>query len=388
LNVLSPHLDQSRYRAVLERLGQPGSRELLATPALECDLDRLDANIAVMSSRANSGGVQLRPHVKCHKSAFVARRQLRAGAAGLSFAKLSEAEAVMAHLARGAERISVLLTSPLVGVEPAARARDLAQTCDLAVVVDTLEGVDELARAFETADASLSVLCDVDVGLGRTGVVGVDEARRVVERISSKGLRFGGVQGYAGHVQHVKGRDERRAMTVATSARLAHVIDALEADGVTVELRTGGGTGTFGLDIELGVLNELQCGSYVFMDRQYRDALGDDDEGRFDQSLFLATTIISANHEGHVTTDAGFKAMATDAGPPAVWGHEATKTYGFFGDEQGLLAGSGSTWARGDRLHLVPPHCDPTVNLYDVIWLVRENVVLDYFLVDARGCSQ
>lgn len=385
--MLSPHLDQPRYHAVLGQLGRPGSRELLATPALECDLDRLDANIAAMSTRANAGGVQLRPHLKSHKSAFVARRQLRAGASGLSFAKLSEAEAVMAHLEDG-ERISVLLTSPLVGAELTTRARALAQNCDLVVVVDAVAGVDELSSAFGTEGPPLTVLCDVDVGQGRTGVVGVDHARRVVERILSKGLPFGGVQGYAGHVQHVKGRDERRAMTIATSERLAQVIDALEADGVSVELRTGGGTGTFGIDVELGVLNELQCGSYVFMDRQYRDALGDDDEGRFDQSLFLATTVISSNHQGHVTTDAGFKSMATDAGAPSVWGHEATATHGFFGDEQGLLADTGSTWARGDRLRLVPPHCDPTVNLYDVIWLVRDDVVLDYFEVNGRGCSQ
>ena len=386
--MLSPLLDQPRYHAVLERLGQPGSRELLATPALECDLDRLDANIAAMAERSHAGGVRLRPHLKSHKSAFIARRQLRAGASGLAFAKLSEAEAVMAQLNDDDVPISVLLTSPLVGVELAARARALAQHCDLAVVVDTVEGVDALVSAFGADGPSLSVLCDVDVGLGRAGVVGVDQARRVVERILSKGLHFSGVQGYAGHVQHVKGRDERRAMTIATSDRLAQVISGLEADGVPVELRTGGGTGTFGIDVELGVLNELQCGSYVFMDREYRDALEDDEEGRFDQSLFLATTVISANHEGHVTTDAGLKSMATDAGPPSVWGHEATATYGFFGDEQGLLAGTGSVWVRGDRVRLVPPHCDPTVNLHDVIWLVRDDVVLDYFEVDARGCSQ
>jgi D-serine deaminase-like pyridoxal phosphate-dependent protein len=386
--VISTRLDEPRYRAVLERLGQPGSRELLATPALECDLDALDANIAAMSSHANTGGVQLRPHLKSHKSAFVAKRQLRAGASGLAFAKLSEAEAVMPQLADDGNRVSVLLTSPLVGVELSTRARALALSCDLALVVDSVEGVDELANAFGTTGASLKVLCDVDVGLGRTGVVGVDQARRVVERMSSRGLRFGGVQGYAGHVQHVKGRDERRAMTIATTERLNQVINALEADGVSVELRTGGGTGTFGIDVELGVLNELQCGSYVFMDREYRDALGDDDEGRFEQSLFLATTVISANHQGHVTTDAGLKSMATDAGAPSVWGHEATSTYGFFGDEQGLLAGTGSSWARGDRLRLVPPHCDPTVNLYDVIWLVREDIVIDYFEVVARGCLQ
>jgi D-serine deaminase-like pyridoxal phosphate-dependent protein len=341
-----------------------------------------------MSERARAGGVQLRPHLKSHKSAFVARRQLRAGASGLAFAKLSEAEAVMGRLNDVGDRTSVLLTSPLVGVELATRARALAQICDLAIVVDTVEGVDELARTFGVDGPPLSVLCDADVGLERTGVVGVDQARRVVERISSKGLHFAGVQGYAGHVQHVRGREERRAMTIATSERLARIISGLEADGLSVDLRTGGGTGTFGMDVELGVLNELQCGSYVFTDRQYRDALGNDQEGCFEQSLFLTTTVISANHRGHVTTDAGLKAMATDAGPPSVWGHEATSTYGFFGDEQGLLADTGSRWARSDRLRLVPPHRDPTVNLYDVIWLVRDDVVLDYFEVDARGCSQ
>jgi D-serine deaminase-like pyridoxal phosphate-dependent protein len=177
-------------------------------------------------------------------------------------------------------------------------------------------------------------------------------------------------------------------MTIATSERLVQVVSALEDDGVSVERRTGGGTGTFAIDIELGVLNELQCGSYVFMDRQYRDALGEDEEGHFDQSLFLTTTVISTNHHGYVTTDAGLKAMATDAGPPSVWGHESTCTYGFSGDEHGRLASTGTTWARGDRLRLVPPHCDPTVNLYDVIWLVRDDIVLDYFEVNGRGCSQ
>lgn len=377
-----------RYDVVLDHLGRPNSRELLSTPALECDLDLLDENIAALAARASSAGVHLRPHVKSHKSAFIATRQLSAGAVGLAVAKLSEAEVVTAALARENEQLSILVTSPMVGGALLARAKVLSERCSLIVVVDSVDGVDELARTFTSGDLSLSVLCDVDVGLGRTGVVDVDGARRVVERINSKGLHFAGVQGYAGHVQHVKGREERRAMTLATTERLGRAVAALEDDGNIVGIRTGGGTGTFGIDIELGVLNELQCGSYVFMDREYRDALGEDEEGRFHQSLFLVTTVISANQHHFVTTDAGLKSMATDAGPATVWGHESTSTYAFFGDEHGLLQDASVSWTRGDRLRLVPPHCDPTINLYDVVWLVREDVVVGYFEVVARGHSQ
>jgi D-serine deaminase-like pyridoxal phosphate-dependent protein len=133
----------------------------------------------------------------------------------------------------------------------------------------------------------------------------------------------------------------------------------------------------------------LQPGSYVFMDREYRDALGDDPEGRFEQSLTLVTTVISANHDGYVTVDAGLKSMATDAGVPLVVGHETTSTYRFFGDEQGMVTyPSGHELRRGERLELVPPHCDPTVDRYDVIWLVHDDVVLDVLDVTARGRSQ
>ena len=150
----------------------------------------------------------------------------------------------------------------------------------------------------------------------------------------------------------------------------------------------GGGTGTLGLDLEIGVLNELQPGSYVFMDREYRDALGEDPEGRFAQSLTLVTTVISANHDGYVSVDAGLKAMATDAGAPSVLGHESA-TYQFFGDEQGMVTHPPDhQFRRGERLELVPPHCDPTVDRYDVIWLVHDDVIVDVIDVSARGRSQ
>jgi D-serine deaminase-like pyridoxal phosphate-dependent protein len=377
---------------VLAQLGEVNSRRLIATPALVCELASLEANIEVMANHVRDAGVNLRPHVKSNKSADIAKRQLDAGAVGLSFAKLGEAEVIVQRLNATADGapISVLLTSPLVGRHAAERAARLAQHCELIVATDHCDGVDELEAAALAYDTTISVLCDVDVGLGRTGVLGPAEALAVAERVNvATHLHFRGVQGYGGHLQHVAGREHRREATRASTERLRIVIDALDAAGFNVAIRSGGGTGTLGLDIEIGVLNELQPGSYVFMDREYRDALGDDPEGRFEQSLTLVTTVISANHDGYVTVDAGLKSMATDAGVPLVVGHETTSTYRFFGDEQGMVTyPSGHEFRRGERLELVPPHCDPTVDRYDVIWLVHDDVVLDVLDVTARGRSQ
>jgi D-serine deaminase-like pyridoxal phosphate-dependent protein len=384
--------DVRAYDEVLEHLGEANSRRLIATPALVCDLTLLHSNIDLMASAAHDAGVALRPHVKSHKSAYIAQRQLDAGAVGLSFAKLGEAEVIVErlHARDGNAAASVLLTSPLVGRHSAERAAALAAQCELIVVIDDGDGVDELEAAAVAAEATMSVLCDVDVGLGRTGVVGAAEALAIAERVSvSTRLQFRGVQGYGGHLQHIAGREHRRAATIESTQRLRVVVDALESAGFRVAIRSGGGTGTMGLDVEIGVLNELQTGSYVFMDREYRDALGDDPEGRFAQSLMLVTTVISANHDGYVTVDAGLKSMATDAGVPLVVGHEHTATYSFFGDEQGMVrCAPEHPFRRGERLELVPPHCDPTVDRYDVIWLVHDDVVVDVIDVSARGRSQ
>jgi D-serine deaminase-like pyridoxal phosphate-dependent protein len=383
------HLRHDAHVA-LEAMGRPESRTLIPTPALVCDVDVLEANLARMANLAVASGVALRPHAKTHKSAFLARRQLDHGAVGISCASISEAGAVMERVfANGwTAPLSVLVTSPVVGTIEARRVAALVRECDLLVVADHPDGVDELAAAVD--GGMLDIVCDVDVGLGRTGVADAGAARAVVERIGRyPGLRFAGVQAYAGHLQHLAGRKAREQATRAATDRLSAVIEALESDGHEVVLRTGGGTGTSGIDMELDVLNELQPGSYVFMDREYRDALGDDPEGGFGQSLTVATTVISTNQQGFVTVDAGLKAMATDAGPPTVVGGHESVTYSFFGDEHGLVThGEGTPLRRGDRLDLVPPHCDPTVDRYDVLWLVRGDTVVGLAAVDARGCSQ
>jgi len=391
---LSLPLDTDRLHhdahEAVEALGRPGSRSLLPTPALLCDVDVLESNLAQMASLAAGSGTVLRPHAKTHKSAFIARRQLAHGAVGISCATASEASAVVDRMLTDGWTgpLSVLVTSPVTGAAGSRRVAALARRCNLLVAVDHPDGVDELASA--VGGGTLDVVCDVDVGLGRTGVTGPDGARAVVAHIARHhGLRFAGVQGYGGHLQHMAGRDERCRATESANNRLRSVIDALEAAGHQVGLRTGGGTGTSAIDIELGVLNELQPGSYAFMDREYRDALGDDLEVGFGQSLTVATTVVSANQDSFVTVDAGLKAMATDAGSPTVVGRHDGVAYHFFGDEHGLVTrGDGAPLRRGDRLDLVPPHCDPTVDRYDALWLVRGDTLVGLAAVDARGCSQ
>ena len=381
-------LAEAAFAPVLDQWGRPGSVDLVPTPALFCDLDQLTGNIEAMQRTADASGILLRPHAKSHKSALLARMQLERGAAGICCAKLSEAEALVAALHRdGGPSVSVLITSPLVGSRMARRAAALATRCGLLVAVDHVDGVTELDQTLPIG-VSATVLCDVDVGLGRTGVTRPGAALAIAARAdASPSLRFGGVQGYAGHAQHIAGRELRRGAVDAATDRLGSVIDALTAAGHDVPIRTGGGTGTGLLDIECGVLTELQPGSYVFMDREYRDALGSDPESSFAQSLTLGTTVISGNQDRFVTVDAGLKSMATDAGVPVVVDHPDS-TYAFFGDEQGLVMTTDS-WspARGERLHLVPPHCDPTVDRYDRLWLTRGDVVVGVTPVTARGRS-
>lgn len=341
------------------RFDEPGSRRLVPTPGLVCDVDLLEANVARMAGWAADAGIALRPHVKTHKSAFVARMQLEHGAVGLSCAK--EAEAVVDRLAADGwtESVSVLITSPRSGPTSAARVVALADRCDPIVVVDHPDGVDELVAA-APRDSQVDVLCVVDTGMGRSGVTGPDQARVIADRVARHpSLRFAGVQGYGGHLQHLRSRGDRQDATRKANERLGAVIEALEREGHRVALRIGGGTGTLGIDMELGLLNEIRPGSYVLMDRQYRDALGGDLEGRFGHSLTIATTVVSANHSDFVTEDAGLKAMATDTGMPTVVGHDDIGCH-FFGDEHGLVTlGATVRFRRGDSSNWNHPTATP-----------------------------
>jgi len=375
---MRPHL-----AAIEAAVGQPGSQALIPTPALVLDLDAFERNVAKMQARADAAGLALRPHAKSHKCAALARRQIEAGAAGVCCAKLAEAEALAAA---GIGRI--LVTSPIVGSGPAARAAALAAGMpDFRIVVDHPDGVAELGAA---ATTQMDVLIDIDPGLGRTGVHDAAQAVEVFRAIAAQpNLRFLGVQCYGGNWQHMEGANARAAAVADGMGRLKGVMAALREAGAEIGVVTGGGTGTFAADAAQGVLNEVQPGSYAFMDRDYRDALKGDPDGDFEQALRVAATVISANHPKWVTVDAGLKAFATDAGAPVALTLKFEGcAYHFFGDEHGMLARPDAAVDRGERVDFMPPHVDPTFDRYDVVFLVRGDTVVEIAPVEARGASQ
>jgi D-serine deaminase-like pyridoxal phosphate-dependent protein len=365
-------------------IGRPGSRGMIPTPAAVLDLDGFHRNVAAMQSRADAAGLKLRPHAKSHKCAALARRQIEAGAVGICCAKLAEAEAMAA-----AGVASILVTSPIAGEAAARRAAQLAAGLeDFRIVVDHADGAAELAAA---ATTPIQVLIDVDVGLGRTGVSGVEQALEVAAAVAAQpALQLLGVQGYGGHWQHMQGANARAAAVAGGMARLSAVVTALRDAGHPVAVVTGGGTGSFGADAAQGVLNEAQPGSYAFMDRQYREALQADPDGAFEQSLVIAATVISANHPRWVTVDAGLKAFSTDGpAPQPLTPKFAACHYRFFGDEHGLLTRpAGQPVARGERVEFAPGHIDPTLDRYDVLHLVQGDMLVDIVPVEGRGASQ
>lgn len=373
-------------------VGQQGSRRALNTPALVLDLEALDANIAAMAKLAAAAGVKLRPHAKTHKSVDIARRQIAAGAVGQCCAKLGEAEALADGGIGG-----LLITSPVVSAPAIERLVALnARSEGLMVAADHPDAVDALARAAQDAEQTLSVVVDVDPGLRRTGVASAADAVALAARIRGHGgLRFAGVQFYCGSQQHIENFAERRAAIEERTGYLRAVLEALRAAGAPAPLVSGGGTGTHRIDLELGVFTELQVGSYVFMDRQYLDCdlTGADAEHgpAFRTSLMVDARVVSANSAGLSTVDAGFKAFATEAGPPPVLaGAPEGARFAFMGDEHGAVIGPERT-TRLDLDSLVTfavPHCDPTVNLYDSYHVVRDDTLVDIWPVSARGRSR
>jgi D-serine deaminase-like pyridoxal phosphate-dependent protein len=376
--------DRPHLAAIRALIGEPGSRGRIPTPAAVLDLYAFERNVAKMAGRARAAGLALRPHAKSHKCAALARRQIGAGAVGVCCAKLAEAEALAA-----AGVGSILVTSPIAGAGQAERAAHLARSIsDFRIVVDHVDGVEELSSA---STGPMQVLIDVDPGLGRTGVAGAEQALAVAAAIAARpNLKLMGVQCYGGAWQHIEGAATRRAAVAAGTADLSRVIATLRGEGHEITVVTGGGTGSFAADAALGVMTEVQPGSYAFMDRQYRDALTDDPDGDFEQALVIAATVISANQPRWVTVDAGLKAFATDGPLPAPLTPPFVGCgYRFFGDEHGLLMRPApGIGARGDRVDFQSPHIDPTLDRYDVIFLVRGDVLVEIAPVEGRGASQ
>lgn len=370
-------------------LDEPISIDQLPTPALTIDLDIFDRNIAKMQSHLNAAGLGLRCHTKMHKSPIIARKQIAAGAIGVCCATISEAEVM---LAGGITKI--LITSPVVTDDKISRLLAMCQkSSEVEIVVDYIQGADRISELAGEMKLNIGVLVDLDPGMGRTGIEPGQKALELVRHIGEAcpNLTFNGLQMYIGNCMHVQGFEKRRDKYLHLISKGIETKELLESNGIQVSVFSGGGTGTYDIDADLGALTDLQAGSYAFMDVEYRDIGGQGTETfvDFEPSLFSLVTAISKPQERLITVDAGIKCLATDTGYPEFRDVEGA-TYHFGGDEHGIIQLNNSSRQinLGDRLSVITPHCDPTVNLYDYYYPYRQGMVTEIWPISARGRSQ
>jgi D-serine deaminase-like pyridoxal phosphate-dependent protein len=372
----------------------------ISTPALVLNLDTFDENVAQMAALAGQHGVALRPHAKAHKCSTIALKQMTQGAVGVCCQKLSEAYPFAAHGIN-----SIHISNEFFGADKLIMAVDLAQRVKLSVCVDHVAQIAAIGTAATEAGVHITVFPEIDAGQGRCGVAQPEALMTLVEAIAQhSSLSLGGLQSFHGGVQHKPDWNERREGSLKSAEFTARFVQFLEARGIPCPVVTGGGTGSAEFDVACGVYTEIQPGSYIFMDGHYSANRGPGNEGQAPNrglpsigstprnSLFILSTIMSTSKPGRAVCDLGLKGVSVDSGLPKVRAEDklAELRYITANDEHGILelpAGFTSDLL-GERLLLVPGHCDPTANLYQQYVGYRNGVVECLWDIDARGLSQ
>lgn len=365
-----------------------GMRESeVQTPCLILDLDVLEKNIRHMGRYARNVGLKHRAHAKMHKSVDVARLQQELGEiSGLCCQKVSEAEVFVS-----AGFKDILVSNQIRDPQKIERLVKLAKTgARILVCVDDVENIDELNRSAAAYDVTLEILVEVDCGAGRCGTRTPDEACAIAKAATmASNIEFSGIQAYNGAAQHLTTYSERATAFENVEQNLRQVIRRLAEENIVCDLVTGAGTGSFPLEAQSGLFNELQCGSYAFMDADY-GRIEDADKKRlgefeFGHALFVLCSVMS-RHESTVVCDAGLKSMSMESGLPVVFDYpdcQARKV----NDEHTMISDPNRHFAINDRVRLIPGHCDPTCNLHDWYVGVRNGVVETIWPVSARGRS-
>ncbi|MCC0038795.1 MAG: DSD1 family PLP-dependent enzyme [Brucellaceae bacterium] len=367
----------------------PGMDEAdIQTPCLVLDLDALERNIRKMGDYARAHGMRHRVHGKMHKSVDVAKLQERlGGAVGVCCQKVSEAEVFV----RGGIK-DVLVSNQ---VRDPAKIDRLARLpgfgARIIVCVDDLANVAELSAAARKHGTVLEIFVEIDCGAGRCGVTTTQAVVEIAKAVdAAPNLKFTGIQAYQGAMQHLDKYEDRQAKLDIAIAMVKDAVAGLEAVGLKPELVSGGGTGSYYFESASGVYNELQCGSYAFMDADYGRILDKDgqriDQGEWENSLFLLTSVMSHAKADKAICDAGLKAQSVDSGLPFVFGRDDVK-YIKCSDEHGVIEDPNGVLAINEKLRLVPGHCDPTCNIHDWYVGVRNGKVETLWPVSARGMA-
>jgi len=365
----------------------PGMDESeIQTPCLVLDLDALERNIRKMGDYAKSHGMRHRVHGKMHKSVDVALLQEKlGGSVGVCCQKVSEAEV----FARGGIK-DVLVSNQ---VRDPAKIDRLARMPKLGArticCVDDIDNVADLSAAAQKHGTQIECLVEIDVGAGRCGVQYGAPVVALAKAIdAAPGLKYAGIQAYQGAMQHMDSYEDRKAKTDIAIRQVAETLDMLKAEGIESDIVGGGGTGSYYFESASGVFNELQCGSYAFMDADYGRILDKDgnriDRGEWENALFLLTSVMSHAKADKAIVDAGLKAQSVDSGLPVIFGRTDVE-YVKCSDEHGVVSDPEGALKVNDKLRLVPGHCDPTCNVHDWYVGVRGGKVETLWPVSARG---
>jgi D-serine deaminase-like pyridoxal phosphate-dependent protein len=361
------------------------TKATIPTPALVVDLDALEANISKMAEHCRQAQCAFRPHAKTHKCPAIAKRQIAAGASGICAATVPEAEALAAAGITG-----LLLTSPIVDAGKVARMVALAKGgAQVMLSVGSEKQATLLSQAADAAKVDLKVLIDLDVGDRRTGALPGVAAAQLAKAVGQlPRLQVAGVQAYAGHASHTVGFEARKETSRTAIQKAVDTRKLLLQAGFDAKILSGGSTGTYNIDSAIDGFTELQVGSYVFMDVDYRRIGGADGNAvysDFQPSLTLLTTVVNATHADRVTVDAGTKAVDTTTTNRPEAKNWPGLIYAKNGDEFGALTTEGGKLpALGDRLEFIVPHCDPSVNLFDRLYACRGDRVEAIWPISAR----
>lgn len=359
--------------------------EDVSTPALIIDLDAFEQNVKTMRAFIEKHGIRHRAHAKTHKSADIALYQINeGGACGVCCQKVSEAEAIVAGGVK-----DVLVSNQVVDKRKIDRLARLAKKARVLVCVDDLGNVGDLSEAATRHGVTIECLVEIDCGAGRCGVAAGAPVVELAEKIAAApGLKFSGLQAYQGAAQHVHDFQERKAKIEAAIGQVSETVAMLKAKGLDCEIVGGAGTGSYYFEGASGVYNEMQCGSYIFMDADYQRVLDRSGNGisEFENSLFILTSIMSHTKPDKAICDAGLKAQSVDSGLPVIFGRSDVE-YVKCSDEHGVIADPNNALKLNDKLKLVPGHCDPTCNVYDWYVGVRNGKVECLWPVTARGMA-
>ncbi len=386
--LLIPSLQAKNLEMTLDKNSIGKSKWELDTPALVVDLDKMEQNIKTVHTRLQGTGVGVRPHVKTHKCPAIAKMQIDAGAVGVCAAKLGEAEVMLQNGIKNVLMTTVNISAPKIIKAMALRKKHKG----FIQAVDNPQNIKDLQDAAKAAGIKAEVVLDINV-IKRSGVPPGEPALALAQMIDKMpNLKFCGILAYDGAVQHVAGFQKRKSQALKTFEPVVKSYEMMKAAGLNMEIFSGGGTGTYDIMIEVPGFTDVQVGSYVFMDRQYNEIGGAKNDKVFDDfatSLTVMSTIVNNYYPGRLTTDSGAKAFTLNKPNPLVIG-EPDFNYNAGSDEYGTITfdKSNKSYKVGDKLEIIAPHCDPIVNLYDVMYGTRGDKVVEVIPVLARGKSQ